>query len=152
MRYRGAKDELQKKWTLKIFEWVLTLILLHPRNLSHLLSLFCQPHPQILSDVQKHPFRGVLRKRCSENMQQMCKRTPMPKCYFNDFVLLVEWTSMLNRFLNICCEPLLYWMNLEELRDKKLSKVKDNKKIKTFIIWVYLAKHPAAHIFQIISG
>ena len=25
----------------------------------------------------------VLRKRCSENMQQIYKRTPMPKCGFN---------------------------------------------------------------------
>ena len=25
----------------------------------------------------------LLMKRCSENMQQIYKRTPMPKCYFN---------------------------------------------------------------------
>ena len=29
---------------------------------------------------QKQPCRGVLRKRCSEDMQQIYKRTPMPKC------------------------------------------------------------------------
>ena len=33
--------------------------------------------------VQKQPSRGVLRKRCSENIQQICKRKPMPKCNFN---------------------------------------------------------------------
>ena len=27
--------------------------------------------------------RGVSRKRCSENMQQIYRRTPMPKCDFN---------------------------------------------------------------------
>ena len=27
---------------------------------------------------QKQPFRGVLRKRCSENMQQIYRRTPFP--------------------------------------------------------------------------
>ena len=32
---------------------------------------------------QKQPSRGVLRKRCSENMQQIYRRTPMPKCDFN---------------------------------------------------------------------
>ena len=32
---------------------------------------------------QKQPFRGVLRKRHSENMQQVYRRTPMPKCDFN---------------------------------------------------------------------
>ena len=30
--------------------------------------------------VQKQPSRAILRKRCSENMQQINKRTPMPKC------------------------------------------------------------------------
>ena len=28
-------------------------------------------------------FRGVLRKRCSENMAQIYRGTPMPKCDFN---------------------------------------------------------------------
>ena len=32
---------------------------------------------------QKQPARGVLRKRCSENMQQSSWRTPMSKCDFN---------------------------------------------------------------------
>ena len=36
--------------------------------------------------MQKQPSRGVLRKKCSENMQQLYKRTPMPKCDFNKVV------------------------------------------------------------------
>ena len=32
---------------------------------------------------QKQPSLGVLRKRCSANMQQTYRRTPMPKCEFN---------------------------------------------------------------------
>ena len=32
---------------------------------------------------QKHPSRGVLKKRYSENTQQIYRRTPMPKCDFN---------------------------------------------------------------------
>ena len=32
----------------------------------------------------KHPFRGFLIKRCSENMQQIYRRTPMSKCGFNE--------------------------------------------------------------------
>ena len=32
---------------------------------------------------QKQPSRGVLIKRCSENMQQIYRRTSMPKCDFN---------------------------------------------------------------------
>ena len=33
--------------------------------------------------VQKQPVRGILRKSYSENMQQIYRRTPMPKCDFN---------------------------------------------------------------------
>ena len=34
-------------------------------------------------DKQKQTSRGVLSKRCSENMQQIYERTPMPRCDFN---------------------------------------------------------------------
>ena len=37
--------------------------------------------------VQKQPFRGVPRKRCSENMQQIYRRTSLPKCDFNKVAL-----------------------------------------------------------------
>ena len=33
--------------------------------------------------LQKQPSRGVFKKRGSENMQQIYKRTPMQKCDFN---------------------------------------------------------------------
>ena len=36
---------------------------------------------------QTQPSRGVLRKMCSENMQQIYKRTPMPECDFNKAAL-----------------------------------------------------------------
>ena len=32
---------------------------------------------------QKQPPKGVPRKRCSENMQEIYRRTSMPKCDFN---------------------------------------------------------------------
>ena len=32
--------------------------------------------------LQKEPPRGVLKKRYSENMQQIYRRAPMPKCEF----------------------------------------------------------------------
>ena len=37
--------------------------------------------------VQKQPLIGVLKKRCSENVQQIYWITPMPKCDFNKVVL-----------------------------------------------------------------
>ena len=33
--------------------------------------------------MQKQPPRCVPRKRCSENIQQIYRRAPMPKCDFN---------------------------------------------------------------------
>ena len=42
-----------------------------------------QPH------CQKQPSRGVPRKRCSENMQRIYRRTPMPKCDFNKVALQI---------------------------------------------------------------
>ena len=36
------------------------------------------------SKFQKQPFRGVLIKRSSENMQQIYRRSPMSKCDFNE--------------------------------------------------------------------
>ena len=44
-------------------------------------TLFHTPLCGIPSCVQKQSSRGVLRKRCSENMQQIYRRAPMPKCY-----------------------------------------------------------------------
>ena len=38
---------------------------------------------------QKQPSKYVLRKRCPENMQQIYRRTPMPKCDFNKVALNV---------------------------------------------------------------
>ena len=45
---------------------------------------------------QKQPFRGVFKKRCSENMQQIYRRTPMPKCDFNKEIALRHGCSPVN--------------------------------------------------------
>ena len=34
-------------------------------------------------DLQKQPLKGVPGKRCSENMQKIYRKTPMPKCDVN---------------------------------------------------------------------
>ena len=38
------------------------------------------------SFFQKQPSRGAFKKKGSENMQQIYRRTPMPKCNFNKVV------------------------------------------------------------------
>ena len=40
--------------------------------------------------MQKHQSRGVARKRCSENMQQIYRGPLMPRCNFNRNKFLVR--------------------------------------------------------------
>ena len=41
--------------------------------------------------VQKQPSMGVLRNRCSENMLQIYRRTPLPICDFNKVAFQLYW-------------------------------------------------------------
>ena len=41
--------------------------------------------------TMRQPSIGVLRKRCTENMQQIYRRTLMLKCYFNRFAKELYW-------------------------------------------------------------
>ena len=50
------------------------------RVLNTPLTFICLLLTQI---IQKQPSRGLLEERCSKNMQQIYRRTPMPKCDFN---------------------------------------------------------------------
>ena len=45
--------------------------------------------------TKKLPFRGVIIKRGSENMQQIYRRTPMPKYDFNKVMILIKLQSNL---------------------------------------------------------
>ena len=40
------------------------------------------PCPISVMEVQKQPSIGVLRKKYSENVYQIYRKTPMPKCDF----------------------------------------------------------------------
>ena len=70
----------------------LTMTILQPVEVWHnVLSLILEDswrHPALSHTektviLQKQPSRGVLWKRCFENMQQIYSRTPIPKCDFN---------------------------------------------------------------------
>ena len=56
--------KLQKTSSLLTFSWGIEILHWH----------------EVIYKVQKQPSRGIFRKRCSENMQQIYRRTPMPKC------------------------------------------------------------------------
>ena len=45
--------------------------------------------------IQKQPSRRVLRKRCSGNMQQIYRRTPMPKSDFNKVLSIATVTFII---------------------------------------------------------
>ena len=55
---------------------------------------------------QKEPSRGVLRKRWSVNMQQIYRRTPLPKCYFNkvESVFSIKISKFMRRILKVKCK------------------------------------------------
>ena len=55
--------------------------------------------------LQKQPSRDVLRKRCSENMQQIYRSIPMPNCDFNKVAkaTFLKSHSDIDVFLLICC-------------------------------------------------
>ena len=46
---------------------------------------------QVGSFFQKQPFRSVLRKKYSENMEQIYRRTPLPKCDLNKVAKQLCW-------------------------------------------------------------
>ena len=48
---------------------------------------FQSSHNAIGCNIQKQCSRGIFRKRCSENMQQIYRRKSMPKCDFNKVAL-----------------------------------------------------------------
>ena len=46
-------------------------------------SAMCEICLKLIKTPQNQPSRGVLRKKCSESMQQIYRRKLMPKCDFN---------------------------------------------------------------------
>ena len=51
--------------------------------------------------LQKQPSKGVFRKRCPENMQQIYRRTPMSKCNFNNATLCKALISIMKLYWNL---------------------------------------------------
>ena len=62
-------------------------------NISWYILIF--PCSLVKNLIQKQPFRGILRKSCSENIQPIYWRTPMPKYNFNKVVEQLYWNHSL---------------------------------------------------------
>ena len=58
--------------------------------------------------IQKQPFRGVFIKRCSENMQQIYRRT-IPKCDFSKVAKQLFWNHSLAWLFS--CKFATYFLN-----------------------------------------
>ena len=73
----GLNCEITKKFTSS---------LLHSKSCNGHCKVWqqLQQVDQLKLMFQKQSLRGVLSKRCSENMYQIYRRTPMPKCDFNE--------------------------------------------------------------------
>ena len=70
---------------------LLGTLVLYPQFFLHA-SLWIFPSVHLDDYLfQKQPSRDVPRKRCSENIQQIYRRTPMPKCDFNKVAKQLYW-------------------------------------------------------------
>ena len=80
--------QISQDYTLSID--LSNLSLLIKQNYSTVLvkkkAVICRKRDLHVSEAEVQP-RGVLTKRCSENMQQIYARTPMSKCDFNKVAL-----------------------------------------------------------------
>ena len=85
--YRGFAIWLSnnEKYICVLFTASCNFLWRHPKLLDFQRIFFCILLKFVLRSTHSFP-RGVLRKRCSENIQQMYRRTPMPKCDFNNFI------------------------------------------------------------------
>ena len=86
MKYLGIRIDSKLNWKAYIDDIALKLI----RANSMLYKVRDFVNAGILKAIyhaQKQPTRGVPRKRFSENMQQIYRRKPMPKCDFNNVAL-----------------------------------------------------------------
>ena len=61
-------------------------------------------------NIQKQPSWGDLRKRCSEYLQKIYRRTPMPKCGFNKFALQLYWNRTFARVFS--CRFAAYFIEI----------------------------------------
>ena len=97
---------------------------------------FCPPLLTIsicsFFDIFISPSGRVLRKRCVENMQEIYRRTPMPKCDFNK-----KSHFGMGVLLQICCifsEQLILRPPLEGSLCRSSEHFNVNKKINPFLV------------------
>ena len=88
---------------------------------------------------QKQQSRGILRKRCSENMQQIYRRTPTPKCDFNKVAKQLYWIHTLAWMFS--CKFAAYFQNTF-LKNTSGRLILNISFIKSFIPVEYVCSFP----------
>ena len=89
---KQLRKYIMKGWSLKILKIKLRKVLFLYQKKNFYSKLY-----QKKKKYQKQLSRGVLTKRYSENMQQIYRKTPMPKCDFNKVeIALRHWCSPVN--------------------------------------------------------
>ena len=78
---------------LKEVTWVATKMLIFLVLLIWIIEKCFISNKKSLRDTKKQPSRGVLKKRCSENMQQIYRTTHMSKCDVNKVEKQLKKTS-----------------------------------------------------------
>ena len=79
--------------TFKIKTGFLDLNLKDKDRIITICKIILSCNAMLTAHLQKQPSRGAFWKRCPENMQQIYKRTPMPKCDFNKVALQLYWNQ-----------------------------------------------------------
>ena len=119
MIWNFIKKRLQHRcFPVNIAKCLRTPILknMYEKLLLTLTIIFYNISVWLKTENQKHPSSGVLRKRCSENMKQIYRKTLMPKCDFN---------KLLSNFIKITfrhgCSPVNLLLILGTLFPKNTS-------------------------------
>ena len=73
------------------FQLATTKILFKSKIISSQRVEYSSSSAFIRTAYQKQPVRDLLRKRCSENIQQIYRRTFMPKWDFNEVAFQLYW-------------------------------------------------------------
>ena len=97
---------MQKQFKTEKVEYIYLQIIIFNRKLFLIALAYAGPSDKFLffeelwqhvkGNTQKQPFRDFLKKRHSGNMQQIYRRTLMPRCDFNkDFTSALVFTYRL---------------------------------------------------------
>ena len=95
-------------WKQTFFKWEQNFYIYENFLINSVSLCYCLNNKSIF---QKHPPRGVPRKRCSEYIQEIYRRTPMPKCDFNKVALQFYWNDTLALAWAFSCKFAAYFQN-----------------------------------------